>query len=340
MIDVEFERLRNDYLHAEDTQHKVNSCLNLCVYLSGKLQYEEVIHYGSEISEILKDTKNDDILCKIYSLMANSYSTQGDLSMATEYLQRALLIAEEMQNGYYLAHIYYNFSLLEDEKYNLKQALDYLFKSVHLCELNGFTDILIENFIRIGNTYLYFENYSLALEYLRKALKQTKNETQKASIYYCIGKIHYDLNDLSEAHECFKRAFKMFKKNNNKYQQIPLYIHYGYISLRKGNFDLAMENAETALALAKEHGSQIPYFESLLLFAVIYTDKNDFINAKHYYNILKEIESTIHNIHILKNFYQTYLGFNKMIENDIECEIYENKLQGILSIIEEKKGVE
>ena len=327
MFEEKLERLIEDYNLAEDGLKKVNICISICILSNDNRRFKFTLEYGFEALKLLKNIKDETLLCKIYYLIAISYGMQGQLDNAEVYLSKALEIAKQTQDGYYLARIYHNFSFIEGGRLNIKGSLDYLIKSSQLCELNGYKDLLIENYICMGTAYLHFDNFSVALEYFKKGLKQTSLDTQKARIRYSIGKVYYELGDLTEAYEHFKTAMKIFKKNNDIYSQLPILIHYGYIFLMKKQIDKAKEYAQSALTLSEENGFNTLYSETLLLLGEICIEERNYPEAEVYYRKFLKIEDLIQNINIVISFYEKYINFKKMINDLVDIDFYEKELQ-------------
>ena len=323
-MDEKIEQLLSDYAVAEDGQAKAKICLELCRITRDIGELEKSRKYGLEALELESDSN-----FKIKALLAIGigYGKQGHFNDAEKYFLKALEIAQAEENTSDQAYIYQNLSKIEHGRLNIKRSLEYLTKSAHYCELNGDLTQLANVYMSIATSYVYVDNFHMAIDYNKKALKIAKTTSQKGQIQYCIANIYFRMKDYENAYDRAKRALKINQKEKDIFSLISNYILLGFICLGKGGHEDAMEFAGKSLDLAEKNEIIGHYLYALMLKAAIFMEKNDMENAKDSFEkFLEFANDETADEETMIDFYESYATYHEKTGNLVKCDIYRTKL--------------
>lgn len=159
-------------------------------------------------------------------------------------------------------------------------SLDKTKKKIYLIRLaNALSDI--------GTVYHHQGKIPQALEYLYKSLKVCEEINDKAAISITlnnIGAIYFDQEDFPKALDCYEKSLKINKELNDKRWIGNLLNNIASIYDHQGNQAKALEYLQEGLKNYEEIGHKRGIASSLNNIAGIYKDQNNNITALEYYS--------------------------------------------------------
>ena len=139
----------------------------------------------------------------------------------------------------------------------------------------------------IGTVYHHQGKISKAIEYLYKSLKVCEEINDKAAISITlnnIGAIYFDQEDYSKALECYQKSLKINKELNDKRWIGNLLNNIASIYDHQGNQTKALEYLHDGLKNYEAIGHKRGISSSLNNIAGIYKDQNNNTDALEYYS--------------------------------------------------------
>jgi len=123
----------------------------------------------------------------------------------------------------------------------------------------GPADILGDAYNRLGNIHAEQGRFTLALRYMRRALKQFSSifdVGQMAAVHNSVGIMYKRLGDLTKANMHFERASEACQKAKNYGAMALVLNNMGIVYQRQGQYDLALDTLRFGLEKARETGYQ------------------------------------------------------------------------------------
>ena len=322
-MDEKFEQLLRDYATEADPQAKAEICLELCRITRDTGEFEQSRKYGTEAFELATDAS---FKVKVLLAIGIGYAKQGLYNDSEKQFLIALEIAQAEENTSDLSYIYQNLSNIENGRLNIKKSIGYLTKAAHYCELNGDFAQLAHVYTAMGTSYVYLENYNMAIDYSKKALKNAKTTKLKATIQYNIANIYLKMKDFNNAYDRAKRALKINQKENDIFSLISNYVLLGFICIGKGDHAEALNYANKSLDLSEKNELFGHYLYALMVKAATYMDINQMDKAKEAFEKFLELANDeTADEETMMDFYESYAAYHEKIGNVTESEIYKTK---------------
>lgn len=203
-----------------------------------------------------KERYNHGILRAVFGL-GHYYSTLGQMDKGAEYYSEALKLSLLYNDDIYLATILKNLAIYEEHKGNFRKA-------IVLMDSSATYQLSYGDFLRygsamnvIGFNYKELGNYPKAMEYFNKAL-QTMDTLEvktyhKADTHRNIGYLHVERNNYEKALSAFTQANEVYKSIDDYLYLATTLQDIGDVYHAQKKYDLAAENFNAGLQIAKEH---------------------------------------------------------------------------------------
>lgn len=205
---------------------------------------------------------------------------------------------------------------------------------------------------KIGNVYVDSTNYSLALEYLNKALQinsKVKNVEEYPNLYNLKGMCYGLTNDLNQAIISFQDALKF---NIQLYDSSGIGLSYYNIGLANhfmGHYEKAIENFIKSADIRRQIGETKSLVASLISIGEVFRLRGDYNNAQIYYDeaikhkakldnkeTLAYLYSELALIHKATKQYETSLAY---IDTAMNYSQEINYKRGIVTLLCYKAGI-
>lgn len=239
---------------------------NIGMVYYNQTRYVETIEYWNQ-SYRLFDSVGDKVNeALLLNNLGSVYMNQGDDPKALEYYFKSLQIAEQSKDIHKIAIAMANIgTIYSNNKFTYDKALEYYLKALPLSEQLKDKNVMGGLLVNIGETYMNRNKDDSALYYFKKSLDAYKNTEN----------IPYALNDI------------------------------GKLYSRQGNYILAQQNHEQALAFAKNLDLQLDIAQSYMGLGNTYYKKKDYKEALKAY---KNAETTASETNLKKELRDAYQG--------------------------------
>lgn len=193
-----------------------------------------------------------------------------------------------------------------------KQALN-----IRLSQLSPTHESILESYNGLGITYLYTQYQDKAYTYIQKALSiesQSDNHQERAYTYIISGCYFFGI-DYIKAHADFDKALNIAEQHlpSNNFSVLWAYLCIGSAYINMGHHSKGLNYTQKALHLAMQSKSEKSERGGMLMIntAKIYSHKEDYDKALHYYETVQKNYSEIYqkdNTHVAKlyNFFGQY----------------------------------
>ncbi len=294
--------------------NRVNILNNLTTYLARIRQYDEVLKYASESSDLSKKLNFQKGLKGAYQKLAMAHGVKNNYDEALKYNFLVLKISEEEGNkwvsGTYneIASIYYN-----QGKY--KESLEYLLKGkANLEEYTKATGVSKKDgqaFLskNIGLIYEKFGEPEKALEQYHSGLKHWLNGKEVFdSIYICdsyglIGNVLKSQGKYNEAVKYFTDALIIAEKINKTVSLMTSNRNLGLLNATQGNYPEAMNYFMKALKVAETRNFPDWMAELNNDIGTLYRSQKNYSEALKYFNVAKDLAQKISSKKMLSTVY-------------------------------------
>jgi class 3 adenylate cyclase len=177
------------------------------------------------------------------------------------------------------------------------KALEYMLKSLKLAEKTGDTLRIATALGNIGGIY-HNKKDPVAINYLVKAiplLEGSRFKKEYIGLTGNIGEVYSDNHDYEKAFEYFRKALKAAQ---NTPDAAFSYNGLGKLYMRQGQYDLALQNHNKALAIAEKEDDKFQIFRTLRGLADVYGKQNKSSLALEYYAKAKEISDQMDDVKV------------------------------------------
>ena len=240
----------------------------------------------ADVSGFINEVQDSVLLLQAYLSLANLYSQIENKSLSLRYIQKAMELAETMNNIKGITRTYNIIGdYFRDEVKNYEVALIYYKKVISLLEDDELALVKADLYQQVGSVYQLMMEDSLAMSYYLKSLnigKKLKHNHTQANAYRCIGEICYQNNQYEDALSYFLKSYDIRCDQCPEIKFHKVLIDVGNVYLHMNDYGKARLYYQKSLDLAN-------IFES-------YVDKA--VSLQHlgkYYNVTGNKTKSIRN---------------------------------------------
>lgn len=246
------------------------------------------IQYAA-LEQLVAEPTSDKLL-KLYNLrlagatnnMGYIHLMRGSNSKATEYYEKAKVIAEKLNDTKSKATYYISMGYLHRSQGNTSKAIEYYRRSLKLSGEIGDKKALAVTMNNIGQIYHNTGDVKRGLEYYHKSLKlhdELGESSSAALTLNNIGSIHHGQCDFEEALASFQECFRIQKHLGDKLGMSLALNNMGAIYETKGDKVKALEYFNMSLTLREEIGDKNGTAATLNNIGLLYKSSDEFEKA-------------------------------------------------------------
>ena len=191
-------------------RHKAQEFENFGEYLKAAEMYEKSVK-----AEKASPIQTESNIVMDLNQAANYYSLAGQYKMATEKIEEALEIAEELEREDLVASCLNRFGFFYNYLQRHDVALKYYQEALEIYRKLGMESKVAINLNYIGNTYSSSGQHDTAVEYLEEALeidKKLGREDKAAVDLENIGRIYETIGKYDNAIKYYENALSIYRK--------------------------------------------------------------------------------------------------------------------------------
>ena len=222
-----------------------------------------------------------------YGNLGLVYRTQGNLTKAIEFFEKALAIDESMGNKAGMAIAYNSLGLVHYTQEDLTKAIEFHEKALAIDESMGNKEGMAIAYNNLGNVYYTQEgDLTKAVEFYEKALAINEamgNKEGMATAYGNLGLVHRIQEDLTKAIEFHEKALAIDESMGNKEGMAIAYGNLGLVHQIQGDLIKAIEFYEKALAIDETMGRKKGMANQYGNLGIVYDTQGDLTKAVEYW---------------------------------------------------------
>lgn len=246
-IEVDYGNLREALIASEiaidlysklDNVDELVESLNIKIWTLSMMQNhkiaEETALYALHIIENNDSLKNK---AKIFNVLGDCYSRQGNLIIALNYFNKSLMIKEQMNDNLGIATSYINIGTVYMGLKDYKMALEYSFKALDIFLEIGSPNNIATCHNNIAVCYEDFGDFENALKYNLLSLELKEkigNNSSIAKTIINIGDIYLKLNKIKVALDNYEKAYLLLDEIYDKDWLIDLSKEISELCLKIG----------------------------------------------------------------------------------------------------------
>jgi transcriptional regulator with GAF, ATPase, and Fis domain/Tfp pilus assembly protein PilF len=170
------------------------------------------------------------------------YFSEGNYKEAERNYKKALSISTKLKKEYLPGKLYYNLGILEKERENYRKAEGYANKALSIGKKyrNNFYITASLNLLAIIEQGK--NNYKKAISYYKetaKLLKKEKNVLRLLNVLVNFSKCYYYSGNIKVCEKNIMESLDLAKKLGKPYEIAYLFNLYGYLMVKKGEFQKA-----------------------------------------------------------------------------------------------------
>jgi len=193
--------------------------------------------------------------------IGRAYGYKAEHDLALNYFNKALNLAQDAEDKEREACVYTSLGVTSRLQSKFEQSLDYLFSALRIHENRNDNVNILNTIGNIADIYISLNDYTHALEYLKKAEKiiETKDNLDSPvgilNVYYQLSSVYSHIDDpdnksLAYAHKTFDLANKYGHTQFKIGALNTLAIHFA----NDLDYEKALEYGQEALELCKSFG--------------------------------------------------------------------------------------
>lgn len=280
--------------------------------------------------------KNDSTLIS-YSLFQVGviYKALGDYDNSLKTYLTILEIFEKKKDSFAIASALNSIGNIYGEMEKPDEAIKNFTNALRIFEAKNSERDIANAYENIGKMYVLKGDDLTAINSIQKALtiaRSTNEDYQIAKALHALGKTYLNSN-LDNAFKNLNESSKLFERKNYQRELIPVYRDIGHYYKEKKNYNMAIENYNKSLKLAKEFNEK-PYIKDASK-GLYETHKilNNYDDAFKYQSEYIAIKDSLFNsenlkaVNLLQNQFEAKNKDNKIIVQKLQLEQQNNQLQ-------------
>lgn len=216
-----------------DNEGAINNLRNLGILYQNFLNYTLSIKYYNEALLIAKKIKDLTTSSGIYIDLGNVSMEMVDYTKAFDHYQNAVTDAEKSGEKQTIANAFESMGGLYFNLRDADNAITNIKKALAINRQIGNQEMIGRDLGALGNLYMNNQRFDSSIQYYNEAIKISRESGDEISVgshYSNIAMDYFFLSDFSEAIECLRNAFVIFKKYNQRYGLSMYCLGMGQVS--------------------------------------------------------------------------------------------------------------
>ncbi len=237
---------------------------------------------------------NDFLLTgQAFSNLGVAFWYLAEFDSAKVQFEKAIPCFEKVNDSLRLAKTYANLGLLQNNSGDLNQAFTSFSESLKIFEDFKDTAAIINSNINIGLIYLDFDLFDYAQKSFESNLELIKNDSLNNRWIVTLNNLGLTFlknKKYKEAVEYYEKALILADLQCDDFDAAQSHISLATVYGDLEDFDKAKSHYRQAIELNKKTDYLIGEYEAVLLFAMMYQNTGDFVQAEQ---LIKTVESEI-----------------------------------------------
>lgn len=287
---AEIDSIYKDYLNTHDTSRF--KPINYARYIDA-LRFADTEKAMKEAENFLEISfkKQDHLgIGYAYFELGMLYKSKSYNTLAEKTLLESIEHFKKTNKLSGLANSYNGLGILNAQKGNFEQAIEYFKSSKEYFELIHDTAAVSQALMNLAKLSLIFGNTKSASDYANKSLKIIKKGTvMEGQIYLVFSKIELQNNSIKKAREYINKSIDANSGEGKEFFLIDSYTHLAEFFINSNENDSALFYLNKVLKLNADLDNEDTDISILELKGDIYVNKKDYKNALEIYQKAFEI---------------------------------------------------
>ncbi|MFO7618510.1 MAG: tetratricopeptide repeat protein [Thermoplasmata archaeon] len=224
-----------------------------------KGDYDPALEYYEKSLAVMEEIGEQYGIAAALNNIGIVHHDRGDFDQALEFYGRSLEMMEKIGDKRGIAISLNGIGNVHRTRGDFDQALEFHGRSLEMVENMGDKRGIATALNNIGIVHLYRGELDRALEFYGRSLEMREKMGDKQGIATAlnnIGEVYMHRGELGKALEFHERSLEIVKKIGDRRLSIHLQCSLAEANLGLENFQVALENAEKAVATAAEIGAE------------------------------------------------------------------------------------
>jgi tetratricopeptide (TPR) repeat protein len=280
------------------------------------------------------------------------YYSSTNLSLSFQYADKALEIAEHGKNKQFYAQALMSIGNICFFQGLLDISFQHYYKALAINKETGNKNGIAITLTNLGGILLQLMKFEEAKRYFHEALPYFIDLADKTGdtippfqvifIYNNLGIVHENLNDYNQAIDYYHRGISLARRIPHQQKTLAmLYNNLGSIYMKKGEFDEAYKNMDTALLIRKELNDKSGEASSYRMLGLLYKSQQNYEKALYNFYNGYSLAASVGSTSILSALSeQLFEVFNLLNQSDsalkyhILLKHYSDKIKGEETLLE------
>ncbi|OJU50838.1 MAG: hypothetical protein BGN96_08325 [Bacteroidales bacterium 45-6] len=279
--------------------------------------------YFLKALEANEGIRNNTGIIACLSNLGSVNMVQNNYPKALKYYQQGLRKSNEAGDNLNSGIIYGNMGVIYNELGDYAKAFEHFEGGISQHKKIGYKAGIANGLGNIGNVYFKQKRYKEAQTYYHQALDadlELGNKLAVARDYGNLGNSYFELRDQVAAYENYQKALDINLQIKNKKGEAVIRQGLANYYLGAGNLNLALEQADAAIALATEANVADVKVEAYKTLSETYEKKQDYAHAYESFKKYVELKNLVDN----DNSRKQILRLEAQYEFDTKEQEYQN----------------
>ncbi|MBN2756269.1 MAG: hypothetical protein JXR51_03755 [Bacteroidales bacterium] len=320
--------------------------LNSLAFRYHTIDYNIGLEYAKQSLKISNELKNNKLIILAYNVLVTNYWAKSELDSAMLFAKKALELSYVLKDSAFISDAYFNIALINssESKYNIaikyydtsynyvpdknlfskisieinrgvsnynltnyKEALKSFLIATKYYEANKFKENLPYTYDLLGNIYIATGEKELGLDYLKKALKISRELKYIVSEGTALQSIasYYETKEIYDSSLIYlKQALVLSIKTGHNIMTIDIYASIGDSYIKRGQIDSAKFYYNTVLDLAEKNDDNWAKVSGYKGIADVFLKQKKYRKAIKNYEKAEVIALQINSKEVLKDIYE------------------------------------
>ncbi len=291
--------------------------------------HERCLSYATTLLPIVQNIKYDKGIGDLYSIIGNVYNKTHKSAKAFDQYDKAIGYYEKANFRKGIAIINSNKSIIENKKGNLESAINYILKASLYFENVNDSTTLANIYNNIGGIYHNFGDIKLTKKYYLKSIelkRKIKSKRLPASLNN-LALLYIKNKKLDSAQTLLEEALEISKRDQNFTSMASSYLKIGNIFFTKKDYENSKKYYDSSYVTAKIDQNKRMIAAAELELGVNAIQKGNYIKAKEWLTLAREDLRDLKMIPLLLKNYKHSAALDSARGDFYNAYIWQSKYQ-------------
>jgi signal transduction histidine kinase len=287
--------------------------LDRLAYLFYGISSDSAFRYGRSALEYSKRNGYVKGEAESWRILGNTYEMVGDYGHMLSCYHQSLDIAEKAGNKRQVAKATSNIALFDEQQGEYDQACILMEKVMDICLTEGDSVLVLTVYIHLSGIAVHRQQYSLAMQYARRALQTATAIREEPQIATCrneVGRIQAATGHDREAIDLYRQSLQYYQQARDQLGMVSTSALLAQTWLQLRDYPLALRYAQESLSGAQLLHREREIRESARALADIFVATGDDHRALQYFKLYKDYSDSLFNDETHKRILTLAAGYD------------------------------